>query len=74
MKKKVLRNGQVTEVEEKDILPTDEMITLQAKPPETDPDDLEATQQLLQAQKKAESKKQTADESLRALRLQTCRT
>jgi len=37
-------------------------------------DDTEATQQLLNAQKKAESKKANADESVRQLRLQTCRT
>ncbi len=36
--------------------------------------DTAATQALLDAQKKAEQRKQTADESLRALRLQTCRT
>jgi hypothetical protein len=74
MKKKVLRNGQVIEVDEKDVLPTDELITLQSKPPVTDPDDLEATQALLAAQKKAEGKNKTADESVRQLRLQTCRT
>jgi hypothetical protein len=74
MKKKVLREGKVIEVEEADILPTDEMITAQPAQLQADPDDLEATQQLLNAQKTAEHKKQTADESLRALRLQTCRT
>ncbi len=37
-------------------------------------DDTSATQVLLEAQKKAEQKKQTVDESLRSLRLQTCRT
>ena len=41
---------------------------------QTGSDDTEATQALLDAQKRAETKKQTADESLRALRLQTCRT
>ena len=75
MKKKVLRNGQVIEVEEKDILPTDELITAQSLQTVTDAgNDLEATQQLLNAQRTQESKKATADESLRALRLQTCRT
>ncbi len=38
------------------------------------PDDTTATQALLSAQKVAEQKKQTVDESLRSLRLQTCRT
>jgi hypothetical protein len=37
-------------------------------------DDTEATKTLLDAQKKVEQKKVTADESLRTLRLQTCRT
>ena len=37
-------------------------------------EDTEATQALLNAQKKAETKKATADESVRQLRLQTCRT
>jgi hypothetical protein len=37
-------------------------------------EDTEATQELLQAQKKVEATKKTGDESLRQLRLQTCRT
>jgi len=37
-------------------------------------EDTEATQELLQAQKKVEQTKKTGDESLRQLRLQTCRT
>ena len=37
-------------------------------------DETQKTQELLDASKKAEAKKHTADESLRALRLQTCRT
>jgi hypothetical protein len=78
MKKKVLRNGKVIEVEEADILPTDELITAQnlqtLSTGDEGSDDLAATQQLLTAQKKVEATKKTGDESLRQLRLQTCRT
>jgi hypothetical protein len=69
MKKKVLRNGATVEVEESEILSTDTPITDASQS-----ENIEATQQLLNAQKKAEAKKQTGDESLRQLRLQTCRT
>ena len=41
---------------------------------QTNSEDTAATQALLDAQKKAEAKKHTADESVRQLRLQTCRT
>ncbi len=41
---------------------------------QTGSDDTEATKTLLEAQKKVETTKKTADESLRQLRLQTCRT
>ncbi len=43
-------------------------------PPLGGSEETAATQALLDAQKKAEQKKQTVDESLRSLRLQTCRT
>jgi hypothetical protein len=78
MKKKVLRNGAVIEVEEKDVLPTDEIITKLTTPPPPAPDtgiDAE-TQSLLATQaatKAAEGKNKTAAESLRQVRLQTCR-
>ena len=83
MKKIVRRNGVVSEVEEKDVLPTDEIITILSTPPVKPPDissldpstDAE-TQALLAAQsatKIAEGKNKTAVESLRQVRLQTCR-
>jgi hypothetical protein len=83
MKKKVLREGKVIEIEEKDLLPTDEIITKLASPPPTspppaalDPGTEAETQALLAAQaatKTAEGKNRTAAESLRQVRLQTCR-
>ena len=72
MKVKVFRNGNEIEVEETEILASDKRLTDLQSLPEIG--DTAATQALLDAQKVAEKRKQTADESLRALRLQTCRT
>jgi hypothetical protein len=76
MKIKVLRNGAEIEVEETEILATDKRLSpaLSLLGSSVSPDDTAATQALLEAQKKAVTRKQTADESLRSLRLQTCRT
>jgi len=77
MKKKILRNGQVMEVEESEVLPTDELITAQVQANLSSGSaatEIDATAKLLQAQKKAESNKAKGDESLRQLRLQTCKT
>jgi len=54
--------------------PMNDQDTVSGLPSSAGSDDTEATITLLDAQKKVESTKKTADESLRQLRLQTCRT
>jgi len=77
--KKILRESKVIEVEEKDILPTDEMITALSTPPtppvpETDgASETSAVQELLAAQKKVEKKNESTEASLRTMRLAACR-
>lgn len=75
----VRRNGVVMEVDKDKVLPTDELVTALATPPASSapPANTDAeTAALLQtqaAQRVAEGRNQTAAESLRQVRLKTCR-
>ncbi|MFA5810683.1 MAG: hypothetical protein WC935_10195 [Thermoleophilia bacterium] len=70
--KKVKRDGKVIEVEEKDVLPTDEAVTVTLSEQNTDAETA-ALLQVQAAQKLADGKAHTAAESLRQVRLHSCR-
>jgi len=82
MKKIIRRNGQVFEIEDKDLQPGDEVLQLQSLPPGavlslSKGNEESETQALLTTQaatRAAESRQAAAAESLRQVRLQTCRT
>jgi len=71
--KKVTRDGKVIEVEDKDVLPTDVAFTA-PKPPDPGTDaETAALLQVQAAQKAADGKNKSAAESLRQVRLHSCR-
>jgi hypothetical protein len=72
--KKVTRNGKVIEIEDKDLLPTDIAFIVQTPGTVQDPDaETSALLQVQAAQIAAEKKNMTAAESLRQVRLHSCR-
>ena len=70
--KKVKRDGKEIEVEDKDVLPTDEIVTAMQSEHNTDAETA-ALLQVQAAQKLADGKAHTAAESLRQVRLHSCR-
>jgi hypothetical protein len=74
--KTIRRNGALMEVEEGEVLPTDVSVIVTqtpAAPPQNTDAETAALMQAQAAQRSAETRNQTAAESLRQVRLRTCR-
>ena len=74
MKVKIKRNGQELEVEENEVLATDERLSAQAMSQNEIDQETQALQTAQAATRAANSRQQTAAESMRQVRLQTCRS